>query len=438
MNRATNMPPACWSDLGDTNLVHKILETPLCDTHEHLLRRQSFRPERLDVLVSLFENYVTADLVVAGAESVAVANLTDPEAGTVADRFRPIAPAWQKCRYTGYGESVRLIAEHFYDLAELTPDSLEDAQTEHGKLMTTCTRQQILQQDALLDHVQIDDFTMAIRPDEEDQDFFLYDISLHNLVSGTPNLEELTRLTGIDVRSLNDLQTAMEAVFAVHAQEAVACKTQHAYDRTLAWRRRDRSDAAIVLKKYMASPTDMSTADKLLLGDWCLDICAALAHEHDLPIKIHTGYYAGHSRMPLHFVSCQHLCSLLAAHLDTEFVLMHNSYPYSEELVALAKHYPNVYIDMCWAWSINPYDAGRLLRHAIHAVPVNKVFVFGGDTSWPFAAYAYAMQARWWLTRTLQQEMQDGLLTETDAMNVADRVMCQNQFDCFRRLHDRA
>lgn len=437
MNRATNMPPACWSDLGNTDLVHKILETPMCDTHEHLFRQQRFRPENLDILGSLFENYVIADLVVAGADMADAENLTNPDAGTIADRFRAVEDAWQRCRHTGYGAAVRLAAEHFYELEELTPEALDAAQAEHASLMATCTRHQILQQDAVLDHVQIDDFTMAIQPDEEDQDFFLYDISLHNLVSGTPNLEEIARLTGIEVGNLSQLQSAIEAVFAEHAREAVACKTQHAYDRTLAWHRRDRSDAAVVLDRYIASPTDMSVADKLLLGDWCLDLCAGLAREHDLPIKIHTGYYAGHSRMPLDFISCQHLCGLLAAHLDTDFVLMHNSYPYAAELVALAKHYPNVYIDMCWAWSINPLDAAHLLRNAIHAVPLNKVFVFGGDTSWPFAAYAYAMQARWWLTHTLQQEIRDGLLPELHAMDIADRVMVQNQYDCFRKLHNR-
>ena len=39
---------------------------------------------------------------------------------------------------------------------------------------------------------------------------------------------------------------------------------------------------------------------------------------------------------------------------------MHIAYPYSDELVALAKHYPNVYVDMCWAWSIDPYSAATL------------------------------------------------------------------------------
>ena len=116
---------------------------------------------------------------------------------------------------------------------------------------------------------------------------------------------------------------------------------------------------------------------------------------------------------------------------QARFVLMHNAYPYSDELIAIAKHYPNAYIDMCWAWSIDPYSACDTLRRAIHAVPSNKVFAFGGDTLWPSASVAYAAQARAWLSRALEAEVHDGLLTEREAIAYATRLMRENQLDCF-------
>ena len=428
---------SCWSPLGNSDLVHKVLETPLCDTHEHLQRHTDFTPERVDILGALFENYVIADLVVAGASPEAVDNLFNPEAGSVAKRFRAVEEAWSRCRHTGYGEGVRLAAEHFYGLEELTPATLTDAQGTHAELMRTRTRLQILQEDAHLDHVQIDDFTMEIVTDEEDPDYFLYDISLWDLVVGKPDADALGRLTGEAVTDLRSAEVAVAKLFERFGAEAVACKTQHAYIRTLAWQKRDRADAARLLDRYLKTPKELTPEEHNLLGDWFLDVCSGLASEHSLPIKIHTGYYAGHSRMPLDFISCEHLCGLLAAHPDTDFVLMHNSYPYSMELAALAKHYPNAYVDMCWAWSINPLDASNFLRHAIHSIPANKVFVFGADTSWPIASYAYAMQARYWLTHTLQQEVEKGHLSEREAMAYAERVMIHNQYDCFSRLQSR-
>jgi predicted TIM-barrel fold metal-dependent hydrolase len=111
---------------------------------------------------------------------------------------------------------------------------------------------------------------------------------------------------------------------------------------------------------------------------------------------------------------------------------MHIAYPYSDEVVALAKHYPNVYVDLCWAWSIDPFSAGQFVRRFVHAAPANKLFAFGGDTAWPTAAVAYAHQARQWLTRTLQAEVNEGLLREQEAIALATRLMRENQYACFR------
>jgi predicted TIM-barrel fold metal-dependent hydrolase len=110
---------------------------------------------------------------------------------------------------------------------------------------------------------------------------------------------------------------------------------------------------------------------------------------------------------------------------------MHTAYPYTHELVALAKNSPNLYVDLCWAWAIDPYSTRDFVRHMLHAVPANKLFVFGGDTAWPMTAWAYALQARRWLTRTLQAEVDEHLLTERDALALATRLMMTNQYDCF-------
>jgi predicted TIM-barrel fold metal-dependent hydrolase len=175
----------------------------------------------------------------------------------------------------------------------------------------------------------------------------------------------------------------------------------------------------------------LAQAEQLCLGDWCWARGVQLAIEHNLPFKIHTGYYAGYGVMPVERIRAGHLCTLLAKYPKARFVLMHIAYPYSEELAALAKHYPNAYVDMCWSWSIDPYTACDFVRRMIHAVPANKLFAFGGDTTWPNAAVAYATQARHWLTRALQREVDEGLMTEREAMTLASRMMRENQEACF-------
>ena len=135
--------------------------------------------------------------------------------------------------------------------------------------------------------------------------------------------------------------------------------------------------------------------------------------------------------MPVDRIRSGNLCALLARYLDARFVLMHIAYPYNDELVGLAKHYSNVWVDLCWAWSIDPFSSCDFVRRFLHAVPSNKLFAFGGDTGWPTSSAAYAIQARKWLTRALEAEVSEGHMSESQAMKVASRLMHENQADCF-------
>ncbi len=60
-------------------------------------------------------------------------------------------------------------------------------------------------------------------------------------------------------------------------------------------------------------------------------------------------------------------------------MLFHIGYPYYEEMLSIAKHFPNANIDMCWAWIINPLAAKDFLKKHLVTAPANKLSVFGGD-----------------------------------------------------------
>jgi predicted TIM-barrel fold metal-dependent hydrolase len=126
-----------------------------------------------------------------------------------------------------------------------------------------------------------------------------------------------------------------------------------------------------------------------------------------------------------------HLSDLLIAYPQARFVLMHIGYPYTQEVLALAKHFANVYADLCWAWSFDPQSSMEFVRRFIHTAPINKLFGFGGDTLFPPMAVGYAMQMRKWLKRALTAEVEDGEMSEMEAMKVATRLLRQNQYECF-------
>lgn len=416
-----------------TDLSLHIGNHRLVDSHEHLRKEDEWVNEGpADVLCDLFTNYVPADLISAGADPKAVQQLTDPTHGTLATRFAAIEPAWRAIRHTGYGEAVDILAAEVYGLGpDWGPQDLSSAQSTLDGWRQPGQRQRLLHDTAGIDHCQTDDFCWPCLIDDSGPDFFFYDISWAGFCNGQIDVEALAAETGITVNDLASLRQAMAAIFTSHAAQAIAVKAQHAYSRTLDWHERTDAEAEAALQQALRGG-DVDEPTRLALGDWCWARGVELAIEHDLPFKLHTGYYAGTDRMPVSRIRSGNLCSLLAKYLDCRFVLMHIAWPYSQELVALTKHYRNVYADLCWTWSIDPYSSMDFVRRFLHAAPSNKLFAFGGDTGWPTSAAAYAIQARRWLTRALQAEVDDGLLTEKAAMEVATRIMLDNQYDCFR------
>ena len=414
-----------------TDLTHHIQTIRLVDTHEHMRRENDWVEKGPDILQDLFGNYVPADLQTAGASPEAMRNLMDASQD-VADRFEGIRAAWEATQFTGYGEAVRLIAKHIYGLEELTSNGLTAAQDKVKALQSPGERYRILHELANLDHVQTDDFCWPCPPDTSGPDFFLYDLSWATFCNGQVNPSAIHAEVGIDVTDLGSLKHSMAEIFAKHAPLAIAVKSQHAYNRTLNWIERSDDEAAKALNTVLTQPPDeIDEPTRLCLGDWCWARGVELATQHNLPFKIHTGYYAGNDRMPVQRIPAGNMCALFARYLDAKFVLMHIAYPYNDELVALAKHYRNIWVDFCWAWSIDPYSSRDFLRRCIHAVPSNKLFAFGGDTGWPTSAMAYAIQARNEIRRALEAEIDDGYLTEKQAMAFATRIMHTNQYACF-------
>lgn len=414
-----------------TDLAQHIRATPLCDTHEHLNKESEWTDKGPDILQDLFGNYIPADLIAAGASPNAMKALMDASNPDLSARFKGIRDAWEAVQFTGYGEAVRLIASEIYGIGELTGEALVSVQSKLLDYRKPGGRYHLLRTVAHIDHVQIDDFCWACVPDVSGPAFFLYDISWADFCAGHPNFKAIAEETGIAVTNLDSLQAAMEAIFAKYAPCAIAVKAQHAYNRTLHWRERTRGEATRALYAALGAGDKISEDTRLCLGDWCWARGVELAIAHDLPFKLHTGYYAGNNRMPVDRIKAGNLSPLLARYLSARFVLMHIAYPYGDELIALAKHYQNVWVDLCWAWSINPCASAAFVRSFIHAAPINKLFAFGGDTRWPTSAAAYAFQTRRWLTRALQAEVAEGYLTEPQAMQIATRVMRDNQYACF-------
>ncbi|MGV7219557.1 amidohydrolase family protein [Bradyrhizobium sp. UFLA05-112] len=413
------------------DLTRYITSTPLCSTHEHTEFEEAYSSDPPDVLTNLFKNYVTWDLAGAGARPDALNELLNKRNPDIRRRFDGISEAWTRAQHTGYGEAVSIIAKHLYGIEELNAETIEAAQIASQQNSRVDERLRLLRDVANLDHVQIDTLDRHVPLEAFGQDFFLYDINVCRFCDGTPELDLLAQETGVQIVDLDDLDEAICKIFEQNGDLAIAVKSQHAYHRTLRWQPRETSDAKKALESWRKNNFATPEDTRRCLGDWCMGRIAQFCVQYDLPFKIHTGCIYGTGRFPVQMSGAEQLHEFLRVYSDTRFVLMHIAYPYDSEIVAVAKRFANVWVDLCWAWSLNPRVTSEFVRRMIHAVPANKLFAFGGDARLPAASVGYAIQARRWLIKTFADEIREGHLVEKEAIALAERFMIQNQREVF-------
>ena len=150
-----------------------------------------------------------------------------------------------------------------------------------------------------------------------------------------------------------------------------------------------------------------------------------LAKEHKIPVQIHTGLHAGNGNF-IENSKPTHLTNLFMLYPDVKFDLFHVSYPYQGELSVLAKIFPNVHVDFCWAHIISGSLSRRALHEMLETVPANKIFGYGGDYRYPELSYAHAVMARRNVARVLTEKVEEGAFSETDAAELARMLLHDN------------
>lgn len=422
------------------DLADHIANLSVIDTHTHMPGDDDWEgPNAPDILSDLFGSYPSSDLIVAGASLDAVDRLLDSSDDDLEGRFAGVAAAWKMMQFTGYAEAVRIAAHDLYEIEELSENTIRAGQKRLNALQREGGCIALLRDRARFDHVQTDlGMDLMDLSRRSSAEFFLRDLSVRRFAVGLIDDPLIEAATGVTISNLTTLEQALEAYFARCAPLSIAVKSQHAYVRTLAWQKRTDTDVEQAIQTVLAGgpgTDDPQSEARLCLGDWCLARSVELATAHQLPIKLHTGQLGGTGEsgtyMPVDRLRAAHLAPLLMEYPRARFVLMHIAYPYTDELIALAKHFGNVYVDLCWAWSLNPFASKDFVRRFLHAVPQNKLFAFGDDTPTPSMAYAYAIQMRLWLTRTLEEEVADGFMTTRQAIDTATQLLRGNQLACF-------
>ena len=426
-----------------STIRERVEATPFIDTHEHLIEESrrvsgdcgnwSFPCDDWAVLLS---HYVADDLISAGMSGTDLRRFLSPEIPPE-EKYPIVAPWWPRIRHTGYGRALRHTLRGLYDIADITADTVPLLQERYRALVGPGYYEQVIRGRSNVELCQVNSLE-RIYMETEQPDLLKQDLSIVSLSSGF-DPPGIARDSGKTADSLDGWLAIVDHYFATYGPRAVAVKSQSAYQRRLDYADVPRGRAEAVFAKYAANgnggPAHLALdPDELKdLQDFLLRYAVGKATEYGLPVKLHTGYYAGHNRMPLDRVrrNAGDLCPLLVDFPDARFVLMHVGYPYQDEYVALAKHYANVSIDLCWAWIINPEATSRFVREFLLAAPLTKLFTFGGDFIPVELVYGHSRVAREGLTLALSGLVEDGWMELEETPEVIERLMNGNAREAF-------
>ena len=116
---------------------------------------------------------------------------------------------------------------------------------------------------------------------------------------------------------------------------------------------------------------------------------------------------------------------LIARNPRTTFLLMHGSYPWTDDIAGLTHVYTNVWADLCWLPIISPAAAHRLMHELIDVCDADRV-IWGCDTWTSEESYGARMAFLDGLSRVLSERMDAGLMREQDALRYARAILHDN------------
>ncbi len=419
----------CYDNLRD------YIETiPLVDCHDH---SQECGPKYTDPLQAVIDPYFRSDLVSASSDEAVdfMENTRHP----LAERWPVFERAWKRTRFTGYAEVPRRVLSHFYGENEMTLEALQRIQPRLLDLSDEAVYDGLLEQakikvrigDVWPDLKQVLDGSLKLSPR------LRLAISLPGFHSFT-TAEEVTHLGSLVGRTVTTLDEYLEvcrAIFEAYKKMgAVAFKDQSAYSRPLSFGNPTRAQAEEVFNWIMADPRRRAEYPQGIkpLDDYLFHAFLRMARDMDLPIQIHTGHMAG-IRNEIVKTNAVLLTPLIELHRDVRFDLFHANWPYSGELLFLAKNYPNVAIDFCWANIVDPLYCQGMFQQALSSVPHGKIHGYGSDfVGYADHAWAHAQIARENIAIALADLVEKEFFGLEDAKEVAYHWLFGNPNAFFR------
>lgn len=427
------------------DLLEYISDLTVIDTHEHLPSLEEKRDKDTDVLKEYLSHYFSRDLISAGLSQSDYQKIVT-EKLPISVKWKMVEPYWEVSEYTGYGRALNIAAEGLYGIEKIDGSTIEQLNEKFLETLKPGHFKKVLKDKCRIETslLNVETLSQDYNPLEErsihcDRELYSPVYSISDFVFPTiwPVIEKIENQSGIRITTFDRwLEATGVLIEKAFNMGAVALKNPLAYQRTLDYKRVTKSEAEkdfnnIFGSKHIPDWDPRTLATGRNFQDYMAHFILDIANKKRFAVQFHTGIQEGSGNI-LSNTNPVLLTNLFLQYPDVTFDIFHISYPYQNELTVLAKNFPNVYIDMCWAHIVSANASVESLVEWIDTVPLNKISAFGGDYLFVDGVYGHLKLARQNVAKALAIKINDGLFGTDEAKKIARMLFYENPRAIFR------
>jgi len=235
------------------------------------------------------------------------------------------------------------------------------------------------------------------------------------------------------------LSAVVEALRAalndVRGQGYVALKSIVAYRTGLdirTWKIDDVEEAFVAARRGVQEKGSIRLAHKPLL-DTLLHVTFEEAALQELPVQFHTGY--GDADADMLLANPLHLRAVLERreYRAMPTILLHESYPYTQQGAYLATIYENVYLDLSYGIPFLGYhEMLEFTRAAFSVAPYSKLLYSSDAVGVPELHWISALDGRRILGQVLSECLANGDLSQAEAEQAGVAVLHDNAMQLYK------
>lgn len=430
-------------------------EIPIFDGHEHLAPPKWLKENVQDFYGLVTSNYNGSDIKIIGGAFEHNKDYMDTSL-SAEQRWASFEPIYERLRNTGYwrqsvygiemvhgitftgpedipaiNESIRRV----YESGTVYEDFFRDKYNIRYSLVYTGWRDGYPEH-----HWNAKDYPGLLRPVR----YIDWMVQFKDYVAGD-DLRALGEMYDMELKGPDDLKNIYEAFVQKSLDEAGAFgfKMGLAYSRGLDFMEYDEQKCRALFTRLLQTKSGyveglpeeelektMTEEEATMLTNWAVHQMLEVINAHKEQLSIHTGLQTG-GYNDVRNSNPQDLIPLFKKYPDIRFDIFHGSWPWMHEFIELAKSWPNVYLNLTWLPVITPVGAEMTLSEALEAIPVNKIFAYGGDDILPENALGQLRVTKEVAAKVLAQKVIDGRYSMDQAKGYALRIFYTNLMEFY-------